>query len=121
MAGSYVPARLVGELLDLLEQRMDRQLKRLQEAELDPVIALGAMLQAVEWARDNQTGLLEAMDVLHPQINAMQIVQISTRKDLEPLLKKRLEDAIKPPKRPGLISPPWAFGFGRGRSLSHMI
>lgn len=104
MAGSYVPPHLIGDLHDLLEQRMDRQLRRLQEAELEPVITLGAMLRAIAYAREHKTGLLEAMDVLHPQIDAIQIVQITRRKDIDPQLLKRLDEAIKPPKQPGLIA-----------------
>ncbi len=104
MAGAYVPPHLIPDLHDLLESKVHRQLRRLQEAEMEPVLTLGTMLQAVGYAREHQTGLLEAMDVLHPEVDAFQIIQINRRKELDPQLRVRLEEAIQPPKRRGLVS-----------------
>jgi hypothetical protein len=103
MAGAVVPAHLVGQLEDLLEDRLERDLRRLREAELDPVANMGLMLQAVSYARANETGLIEAVGVTDGLGPDAQVV-IADRSRLPKDLRKRLEAAAKPPKRPGLVA-----------------
>lgn len=103
MAGAFVPAHLISQLDDLLEERLERDLRRLREAELDPVANMGLMIQAVAFAQANQTGLIEAMGVTDGLEPGAQVV-IADRSRLPKDLRKRLEDAAKPPKKPGLVA-----------------
>ena len=41
MAGAFVPAHLVGQFDGMLEERLQRHLRRLREAELDPIANVG--------------------------------------------------------------------------------
>jgi hypothetical protein len=101
MAGAFVPAHLIPQVEQILEDRLERQLRRLREAELDPVASMGVMLQALAHAREQGTGLIEAMDVLEGVMPVRVIT--GDRKQLPPDLRKRLESAAKPPRRPGLM------------------
>jgi hypothetical protein len=71
-----------------------------------PVMAL--MLEAVQSAKRSQLGLFEAVDAIW--IDAPEVwppganVVFADKRRIEPELKKRLEQATKPPKKPGLIS-----------------
>jgi hypothetical protein len=103
MAGAFVPAHLVGQLEDLLEDRLERDLRRLREAELDPVANMGLILQAVAYARANQTGLIEAIGATDGMDPGARVV-VADRSRLPKDLRKRLEAAAKPPKKPGLIA-----------------
>jgi hypothetical protein len=103
MAGSYIPAHLIEQLEGLLESRLERQLRRMIEAEIDPVANMGLVMQAVKYARDNAVGLLEASDVVDSGI-PMKHVVVADRKQLPPALRKRLETAAKPPRKPGLMA-----------------
>lgn len=102
MAGAYVPAHLIADARTLLDERLERLMKRLKDAELDPVLAMGTMIQAFDFAAARGTGLLEAMDVLHDQMPATRVVRVRDRKALEPALRTRLEAAARPPRKPGL-------------------
>lgn len=107
MGGAHVPARLVPDLERLIEARTVRLLRRLSEAELDAVPTLGLLIQACAYARERGFGLYEAMDVFAPWTPGGSppgaAVVWADRSNLEPALRRRLEEAAKPPKRPGLI------------------
>jgi hypothetical protein len=115
MGGAFIPARLVPDLRRLLDARLERLVRRLVEAELDGVAILGQLMAAADYAAANGLGLFEAMDVIAPEAPAAdppgaRIIEPSrTRPD--PALRKRLEAAAKPPKRPSVIRRL----FGRGR------
>jgi hypothetical protein len=115
MAGAFVPARLVPDLEALLDRRLERFLRRFAEAELDGVAAVGLLLDACTAARTRGVGLLEALDVIAldaPESDPPGAVVVpGTRGRLDKALRKRLEEAAKPPKQPGLISRL----LGRGR------
>ncbi len=107
MGGAHVPARLVPDLERLIEARTVRLLRRLAEAELDAVPTLGLLIQACAYARERNFGLYEAMDVFAPWTPGgsppgAEVVW-PDRSHLEPGLRRRLEEAAKPPKRPGLL------------------
>ncbi len=104
MAGSWIPAHLIPQFGELLEARMARHVKRLQESEMEPVLTIATLLEAVKWARNRETGLLEAMAVVHDGMAASGIVYFGNRKAVDSDLRKRLEEAAKPPKRPGLVA-----------------
>ncbi|MDQ2684177.1 MAG: hypothetical protein M3Y37_11705 [Chloroflexota bacterium] len=104
MAGSWMPAHLVPKFEELLESRLARHVKRLQESEVEPVLTIATLLEAVKWARSQETGLLEAMDVVHEGMDAYGVVYFANRKAVDSGLRKRLEEAAKPPKRPGLVA-----------------
>jgi hypothetical protein len=103
MAGAHIPAHLIEQLAELLEDRLERQLRRLREAELDPVANMGLMLQALAFARANETGLIEAVGATDGLEPGAQVV-IAERSRLPKDLRKRLEAAAKPQRKPGLMT-----------------
>ena len=115
MGGAHVPARLVPDLQRLLEARTERLVRRLIEAELDGVAILGLLMDAVAYAAERGLGLYEALDVITPEAPEADPpgarVLMPDRKRLDPALRRRLEEAAKPPKQPGLV----ARLLGRGR------
>jgi hypothetical protein len=124
MAGAYVPAHLMEQFAALLEARLERHLRRLREAELDPVANMGLLLEAAAYARENRAGLIEAAGVVDGLPPGTPVV-IANRKHLPKELRKRLEEAAKPPKKPGLVArlfgarpQPNANGFERASSAS---
>jgi len=115
MGGAHVPARLVPNLAKLLDERTERLLRRLAEAELDGVAILGLLMDACAYATDRGLGLYEALDVVTPEAPdadppGLQL-RVADRKRLDPTLRRRLEDVAKPPKPPGIV----ARLLGRGR------
>lgn len=108
MGGAFIPARLVPDLERLLDARIERVVRRLIDADFDGVAVMGLMLEAARFARERGLGLYEAMDVITPSApEAMPPgarVVVADRKRIEPGLRKRLEQAAKPPKKPGLLS-----------------
>ena len=113
MGGAYVPARLVGDLYELLDFRLDRMARRLHEAEYDAVALLGLMFEAVAYARDRGLGLYEAIDAVGPALPGMVVIEPDAKR-LDRELRDRIEAAIKPQKGPGLFSRL----LGRGRASS---
>jgi hypothetical protein len=111
MGGAYVPSRLVGDLYELLDFRLDRMARRLHEAEYDAVAVLGLMFEAVGYARERGLGLYEALDAVGPPIPGMLLIEPDPRR-LDRELRDRIEQAIKAQKGPGLLSRL----FGRGQS-----
>ena len=108
MGGAYVPARLVPRLRALLDERETRLVRRLVEAELDAVPLYGLLLEAVAYADERGLGLYEAIDAIVPEAPEADPpgarIVAPDRKRLDPALRKRLEDAAKPPKQPGLLT-----------------
>ncbi len=108
MGGAFIPARLVPDLQRLIDRRTERFLKRMAEAEMDNVAALGLLIEACQYATDQHLGLYEAVNVIIPDApeswppGAMVIGADRKRMDRE--LRKRLEDAARPPKKPGLMT-----------------
>jgi hypothetical protein len=115
MGGAFVPARLVPELEALLDRRLERFLRRFADAELDGIAAVGLLVDACATARQAGVGLYEAIDVI--ALEAPESwppgarVIAGERRRLTPALRRRLEEAAKPPKQPGLV----ARLFGRRR------
>lgn len=108
MGGAFIPARLIPDLADLLERRLERSTRRLIDAELDPVAVLGLMFEMVRYARDHNLGLYEAIDVVTPDYpeslpSGARIV-VADRKRVDSDLKKRIELAAKPVKKPGIFA-----------------
>lgn len=114
MGGAHVPARLMPQLRVLLAEREARLVRRLVEAELDAVPLFGLLLEAVAYADERGLGLYEALDVVVPDLPGANppgaVVVGPDRRRLDPALRARLEEAAKPPKKPGLL----ARLFGRG-------
>ena len=115
MGGAFIPAKLIPELQRLIERRTDRFLRRMAEAEMDSVAALGLLIEACQYAADRQLGIYEAVNVILPDTPASwpagATVIAADRNRLDRDLRKRLEEAAKPPKKPGLV----ARLLGRGR------
>ena len=108
MGGSHIPARLIPELRLLLDARTDRLLRRLADAELDPVPTLGLLMEAVAYAERHGMGLYEASGVVDPRAPAAAPpgtrALVPDRTRLDPALRTRLEEAARPPAKPGLLS-----------------
>ena len=108
MGGAFVPARLVPQLRRLLEEREARLVRRLVEAELDAVPLYALLLDAVAYADERGLGLYEAIDAVVPAVPEADPpgarILVPDRKRIDPALRKRLEDAAKPPKKPGLLA-----------------
>ncbi len=102
MAGAYVPASLIPQLDELLTSRLERQARRLAEAEIDAVPILGLLLEAVAAARAGGTGLIEAADVFGIAEMRGGVV-LADAKRVDKALRQRIELAIKPPKEPGTL------------------
>jgi hypothetical protein len=114
MGGAYIPARLIDQAYQLLDDHMERSVKRLVAAEYDPVATLGIMWEAVSYARDRGMGLYEAMDVVGPDGQGLPGMTMYSpdRKRLDIDLVARIDEYRKPPKKPGLLQRM----FGRGAS-----
>lgn len=100
MGGAYVPDRLMDKLDELLDQRLERMAKRLKDAEFDPFPMIGLMRQAVDYAKERNLGLYEAIDVVVPGMN---VVRAAEKKQMDPALRQRIEAAITPEKKPGIF------------------
>lgn len=108
MGGAYVPARLIPQLQRQLDTRAERTVRRLVEAEYDAVPLLGLMIEAVDAAAARGLGLYEALDVIVPEAPeadppGARVIE-PDRKRMPRELRHRLEEAAKPPKKPGLVT-----------------
>jgi hypothetical protein len=103
MGGAYIPARLVPDLDRLLDTRLERTVRRLLDAELNPVETLGLMVETAAFARANGLGIFEAMDVVVPggETPGGPVIGADKRR-LDKALRHRIEEAAKPPKKPSL-------------------
>lgn len=108
MGGAFVPARLVPQFAALLRERETKLVRRMVEAELDAVAVYGLLLQAVGWAEARGLGLFEALDAIVPDAPEADppgaTIAAPNRAALDADLRKRLEEAAKPPKKPGLLA-----------------
>lgn len=108
MGGAFVPPALVPQLRDMVEKRLDRIALHMAEAELDAPALLAVLLEAVGYAAGRGLGLFEALDVVVPGVAASEPpglrAVVPDRKRLDHDLRKRLEDASRPPKEPGLLT-----------------
>lgn len=105
MGGAFVPARLMDNLAELLDAKLERMAKRLHDAENDPFAMLDLMQKAVDYARENGLGLFEAQDAVgSAQVQGMRIVEAADRKRMDPEMRQRIQVAITPEKGPGFFS-----------------
>jgi hypothetical protein len=107
MGGAHVPARLIPQLQRLLESKAERLVRRLVEAERDGVALLGLYIEAADAAAAQRVGLYEALDVIVPEAPeadppGARVFQ-PDKKRIPAALRHRLEEAAKPPKKPGLV------------------
>ncbi len=105
MGGAYVPPRLVPQLHELLETRLERTVRRLVAADYDPVAVLGPVHDAVEQARTQGHGLFEALDAFGPDGQGMPGMQVvmADPKRMDKALRRRIEVAQQAPRKPGLL------------------
>jgi hypothetical protein len=122
MGGAYVPARLVPELRRLLETRSERLVRRLVEAERDGVAIVGLMMELVAYVDERKLGIYEAVGVVTPNAPETNppgaVAIVPDRARLEPELRRRLEEAAKPPKPPKPPSLAARLLGRRGRSVA---
>ena len=103
MGGSFIPAHLIEQVSKVLDERLAQQLRRMVEAEIDAVATMGLMLDALEHARANKTGLFEAADVIGPEMPGEYQFVVASRDRLPKDVCKRLEHAAKPLSKPGVL------------------
>jgi predicted NBD/HSP70 family sugar kinase len=115
MGGAHMPPPLVPRFRALLERRMDRLARRMTESELDAPALIGVLIDAAAYAADRGLGLVEAADVIVPGVPESEPPDLRLiapdRKRLDRDLRRRLEEASRPPSEPGLL----ARLFGRKR------
>jgi hypothetical protein len=115
MGGAHMPPPLVPQFRELLEQRMDRLARRMTESDLDAPAIIGVLIEAATYASDRGLGLFEAVDVFVPGVPESEPPDLRLiapdRKRLDRDLRRRLEEASRPPAEPGLL----ARLFGRKR------
>jgi hypothetical protein len=106
MSGAWIPPRLIGNLRDLLDSRVDRMARRLYEAEYDPFPLIGLMHSAVEYAAAHDLGLIEAIGVIGPHGEHRSGVRVigADQRNMDPEILRRIEGAIAPPKKTGLVA-----------------
>lgn len=119
MGGAYVPARLVPQVSELLETRFDRTVRRLVEAEYDPLVILGLVFEAVAHARRHGFGLYEAMDAFGPEGQSTSGMGVVTAdpKRVDKALRQRIELARRSPKKAGFLTRL----FGRGTQPQEIV
>jgi hypothetical protein len=113
MGGAWVPARLIDQMQALLDEHLERSVKRLVAAEYDPYPIVGLMGEAIAYAREGGFGLFEALDVVGPSGEGLPgaTIVLADRKRIDPDLRQRIDAASQPEKKPGFLSRL----FGRGR------
>jgi hypothetical protein len=106
MSGAWIPPRLIGNLRELLDSRLDRMARRLYEAEYDPFALIGLMYTAADYAAQHNLGLIEAIGVVGPHGEHAKGVRVigADQRNMNPDILRRIEIAITPPKKPGLVS-----------------
>lgn len=114
MGGAYIPARLVEQAAQMLDEHLERSARRLAEAEYDAVSSTGLMHEALSFARERGVGLFEAQDVVGPGGEALPGISVvlPDPRRWDRTLVSRIEEAITPPKQPGLLQRM----FGRGKT-----
>ncbi|HYI24414.1 MAG TPA: hypothetical protein VD767_03305 [Thermomicrobiales bacterium] len=114
MGGAWIPARLMEQAQAMLDDHLERSVKRLMAAEYDPYPITGLLFEAVSYARDRGLGLYEALDVVGPNGEGLPgaTVIAADRKRIDPALVARIAAASQPEKKPGLLSR--LFGRGPG-------
>lgn len=104
MGGAYVPARLMDNLAELADSRLERMAKRIHDAENDPFMVLDLMQRAIGFAHERGMGLYEAQDAIGSMaIPGLQIVEAVDRKRMDPELRARIQAAITPERRRGFF------------------
>jgi hypothetical protein len=105
MGGAYIPARLVDRAVQMLDEHLERSARRLAEAEYDAVASTGLMVEALTFAREQGVGLFEAQGVVGPGGEALPGISVvmPDRQRWDRTLVARIEEAITPPKQPGLF------------------
>ena len=96
MAGAWVPPHLVPQLDRMIDERLERWAKRLQEAEVDPYPLLATLRMATDDALHRHLGMIEAINILTP---GMPIIETPDRKHMSTDLRVRIETALTPEKK----------------------
>jgi len=105
MGGAYIPARLIDQAFRLLDDHMERSVRRLVAAEYDPMASFGLMYETVAWARERKLGLYEALDVVGPNGEGLPGATLvrPDRRRLDRAVAERIIACQTPPKKPGLF------------------
>lgn len=105
MGGAWLPGRLVGKALEDFDAHLERSVKRLVAAEMEPLQVVGVMRQALEYARERGVGLFEAQDLIGPEGQGEPgwAVVRCERRDLDKDFVEKVIAYATPPKKPGLL------------------
>jgi hypothetical protein len=121
MGGAYIPPSLIDQFADLLDRHAEKLALRMTESLLDAPSLLAVLLEAASYAATQRKGLFEAADIIVPGVPAsyppgLRLI-MPDRRRLAPELRKRLQEAAHPPKKPGLL----ARLFGRGGAAADRV
>lgn len=103
LGGSFMPANLVPQFRDMLQQHDLRFVRRLHDSGFDGVGVYGFLFDLASYAADRRMGLFEAVDAVVPDAPRLnppgtRIVLVDrSRMDRETV--ERLTQLLKPPKR----------------------
>jgi len=104
MGGCYLPARLITQALEMLDRNLERNVKRMAEAEMDAIRLQGLMIEAVRTAGATGLGLYEAIGVVIPdEPSSWPVGQPVHTHPTDRELQKRIQVALKPPEEPGVL------------------
>lgn len=107
MGGAFIPPRLMPALLELLDSRLERMIRRLTEADMDPAAIYSAMFTAATLARERGHGLYEAQDIaLEGMLPASASIVLPNPMSLDAALRERIVIAARPSekeRKPGLV------------------
>ena len=107
MGGAWIPAALVPRLNELLDQRQQRLLRRIDESGHDAVAWYGLLTDLAAFAQQRGLGIYEAVDVVTPDAPdanpAGTVIVAADRRRMDRQEIRRLEAVMKPAHR-GLFS-----------------
>lgn len=99
MAGAWIPPHLIDKLDQMVDSRLELWAKRLNDAEADPYPLLATMRTVADEAKTSGLGLIEAINVLHPNTP---VVATPNRKNMDSKLRGRIDAALAEEKN-GLL------------------
>jgi hypothetical protein len=98
MGGAYIPPRLIGQMADMFDQRLERLARRMKDADYDPYPMLALLHAAIAYAHERELGLYEAQDAVGGPA-PMRIIEAPDRKSMDPVLRERIKVALAPEKK----------------------
>ncbi len=104
MGGCYIPAHLIPHVEERLDQKLAVTVRRMIEAELDPVRLQSVMMAAARYARENGLGLYEVSGLIDSQDpHSWPPGGVVVSQPVDPEVLERIDAVLRPPKPPGRV------------------